>query len=89
MKNKITTDKQKAMLAAKKAIGTLNKVLVMIENDEYCPDIIQQLDSATGLLRSTRSELLRGHLAHCLEHKLHEDKAGTIAELMKIYNLKS
>jgi DNA-binding FrmR family transcriptional regulator len=85
----ITTNKQKSLLAAKKAIGTLNKVLEMIEQDKYCPDIIQQLDSATGLLRSTRSELLQGHLAHCLEHKLHQDKEGTITELMKIYNLRS
>jgi len=85
----LTTDKQKAALAAKKALGTLNKVLAMIEEDKYCPEIIQQLDSTTGLLRSTREELLKGHLAHCLEHKLAHDKEGTITELMKIYNLKA
>jgi len=83
----LTTDKQKALLSAKKALGTLNKVLSMIESDSYCPEIIQQLDATSGLLKSTREELLKGHLAHCLETKLHEDKTATINELMKIYNL--
>lgn len=85
--HRLSTDKQKAALSAKKALGTLNKVLEMIEQDSYCPEIIQQLDSATGLLRSTRAELLKGHLVHCLEHKLTEDKLGTVQELLKIYNL--
>jgi DNA-binding FrmR family transcriptional regulator len=83
----MTTDKQKALLSAKKAVGTLNKVLAMIEADAYCPEIIQQLDAVTGLLKSTRTELLKGHLSHCVEHKLHHDKDATIAELLKIYTL--
>lgn len=83
------TDKAQALLSAKKAAGTLTKVITMIDGDEYCPDIIQQIDAAIGLLKSTRSNLLSGHLDHCLVEKLKQDKAGTIKELVKIYNLGS
>lgn len=83
------TNKEKSLLSAKKALGTLNKVMEMIEKEEYCPEIIQQIDSTIGLLKSTRSTLLSGHLDHCLVEKLKQDKSGTIKELMKIYNLGS
>ncbi len=77
----------KALKLSKQAAGTLGKVVSMVEKDEYCPDIIQQIDSVMGLLRSCKRDLLLGHLDHCLEHKLKENKAQTIKELMKIYNL--
>ena len=80
-------NKEKASLSTKKAQGTLNKVLKMIQEDQYCPDIIQQLDSTLGLLKSARKHLLMGHLDHCLIHKLHEDKNQAVNELLKIYTL--
>ena len=80
-------ENSKSRKLSKQAAGTLGKVVSMVEKDEYCPDIIQQIDSVMGLLRSCKRELLLGHLDHCLEHKLKENKAQTIKELMKIYNL--
>lgn len=82
-------DKSKASLALKKSQGTLEKVQTLINEDAYCPDIIQQLDAAIGLIKSARKELLSGHLDHCLEVRLHQDKHQTIKELLKIYELGS
>lgn len=81
------TEKNKAAKLSKQAAGTLSKVVSMVEQNEYCPEIIQQIDSVIGLLRSCKRDLLLGHLDHCLEIKLKENKAQTIKELMKIYNL--
>lgn len=81
-------NKQKASLSVKKAQGTVNKVLQMIEEDKYCPEIIQQIDAVTGLLNSAKKTLLKGHFNHCLEHKIHENKQKTIDELIKILDLK-
>lgn len=81
------TEKNKAGKLSKQAAGTLSKVVSMVENNEYCPEIIQQIDSVMGLLRSCKRDLLLGHLDHCLEYKLKENKAQAIKELMKIYNL--
>lgn len=83
----ITTNKQKALLAGKKSLGTLQKVLSMIEEDKYCPEIIQQVDAVIGLLRSTKKELLTGHLHHCLSERLEKDESKTIDELIQIYGL--
>ena len=84
---KITSSKQKSLKCSKQALGTLNKVVELIESNTYCPEIIQQIDSVVGLLHSARKELLRGHLESCLAERLKTDKEGSIKELLKIYNM--
>lgn len=83
----LTDQKVKSLKCAKQALGTLAKVIEMIENNKYCPDVIQQTDSVVGLLRTTKRELLAGHLDTCVMHKMNENKKEAIEELLKIYNL--
>lgn len=85
----LTTNKAKSQRFGRQAAGILGKVQHMIEEDAYCPDIIQQVDAVIGLLRRAKRELLAGHLDHCLEHKLKENKQKTVQELLKLYNLSS
>jgi DNA-binding FrmR family transcriptional regulator len=59
----------------------------MIEDDTYCPEVVQQIDSVIGLLKSTRMTLITGHLNTCLESHLHDQKEQTIDELLKMYKL--
>ena len=80
-------NKTKALKLAKQAQGTLAKVLAMIAAGEYCPDIIQQVDSVGGFLKSAKRELLAGHLDTCTADKLRTNKTTAIKELLKIYNL--
>lgn len=87
MKKAITGDKQKAERLIKQAQGLVNKVAAMIESGTYCPEIIQQTQAAIGLLRSAEHSLLRGHLYHCVEKKIHENKDQTVEELLRIYDL--
>lgn len=70
------------------ATGSLLKVSNMIQDQRYCPEVIQQIDSVIGLLNSVKKELLKDHLESCLIERLKTDKDSTIKELMKIYNLK-
>lgn len=79
--------KQKALKLAKQAKGTLTKVIEMMESNEYCPNIIQQVDSVGGFLKSVKRELLAGHLDSCAMKKMLENKDQAIKELLKIYNL--
>lgn len=87
MNNNTPHNSTKALKLSKQALGTLSKVITMIEDNEYCPETIQQIDSVIGLLKSSKKELLAGHLDHCLVKKLATDKEKTIKELLKIYNL--
>ena len=79
--------KKKALVLARQSLGTLEKITEMIEADRYCPEVIQQIDSVIGLLKTAKRELLSGHLDTCLIHKLKENKKQAIGELMKIFNL--
>ncbi len=83
----LTTEKQKSLTALKKAKGLIEKIIKMNEDDVYCIDIIQQIDAAQGLLKSTKNTLLTGHLDHCLKDRINKDKENTIKELVKVYNL--
>jgi DNA-binding FrmR family transcriptional regulator len=83
----ISPQKEKALRLAKQAQGTLTKVIAMIEQNEYCPNVIQQADSACGFLKSVKRELLAGHLDSCVAKRMKEDKTEAIKELIKIYNL--
>lgn len=78
----------KARKVINMAIGSLSKIPSKIEEKQYCPEIIQQIDSVIGLLNSARTELLKGHLDSCLAERLKNDKEGAVKELLKIYNMK-
>ena len=43
----------------------MNKVLTMLEADEYCMEIMQQIRAVEGLLKSLSSNVLEGHLKSC------------------------
>ncbi len=79
--------KSKALKCSRQAQGTLGKVAEMIEADQYCPEIIQQVDSVIGLLKTAKTELLAGHLDTCAVHQMSTNKKKAIGELLKIYNL--
>ena len=81
--------KMKSLKLIKQARGTIEAVISMIEKDQYCPEIIQQVDSVCGLLRSVKKELLAGHLDTCALEQLKGNKGKAIEELLKIYNLTS
>lgn len=57
--------KSKARTGAKKAVGQLNKVIEMIEDDAYCMDLLQQVRAVQGLLNSLSSNILESHLHTC------------------------
>lgn len=83
----LSTKKAKSLKLAKQARGTLEKVITMIEEDKYCPEIIQQADSAVGLLKTVKRELLAGHLDTCAFERMKGNKDSAVKELLKIYNL--
>lgn len=77
----------KARKVINMASGSLAKIPMMVDENRYCPDIIQQIDSVIGLLHSARKELLKGHLDSCIVEQLKSDKDGAVKELLKIYNM--
>ena len=42
----------------------------MVEEDRYCIDIVTQLSAVRAALRRVEEEVLRDHVAHCVEHAI-------------------
>jgi len=81
-------NRKKEITALKKALGSVTKVLTMIENDTYCIDVIQQNLATIGLLKSVNEQLLAGHLQCCFKNAMGSEdeskKEEMIQELLKV-----
>lgn len=84
-------NKEKILLGVKKAKGTLEKVLSMIEEDKYCADIANQINAAQWLLREANRQLLKNHLKCCAKTKLvSKDTAEVdifVDELVRVWDV--
>jgi DNA-binding FrmR family transcriptional regulator len=60
----------------------------MVEEERYCIDIVTQIAAVRAALRRVEEEVLRDHIAHCVEHAIVSGDAGEqrrkIAELMDV-----
>lgn len=75
----------------KKAHSHIQKIIHMIENDQYCIDIMQQNLAVIGLLKSAHQKLMEDHLNTCfkkaMESKNEAKKQEMIDEILKVINL--
>jgi DNA-binding FrmR family transcriptional regulator len=53
----------------------------MIEDDRYCIDIVTQIAAVRAALRRVEEEVLRDHIAHCVEHAI---VSGNTAEQRRL-----
>lgn len=63
----MTKQKQKTLINLKKAQSHIEKIIQMIEADNYCIDIMQQNLAVIGLLKSAHQMLMEGHLNSCFK----------------------
>ena len=75
----------------KKAKSLIAKIEDMVENKEYCIDIMQQNLAVIGLLKSAHQQLLEKHLNSCFKNAMaakNEDlKQKMIDEIIKVNKL--
>lgn len=84
-------NKEELKIKIKKARSLLSTIEKMIEQDRYCPDIMQQILAVIGLLKSLHKELYKHHLTHCFsklsKNSSNELRDQMIEELVKITSL--
>lgn len=87
----MTKDKQKVSIAFKKAKGSVDKIINMIEDGQYCIDIMQQNLAVIGLLKSAHQMLLENHLKTCFKNamgsKNEKIKKQMVEEILKVNKL--
>lgn len=83
--------KTDALTNFKKSKSLLEKIIKMINDDEYCIDIMQQNLAVIGMLKSAHQILMENHLQHCfysaLESKQNKRKLEMIEEILKVTKL--
>jgi DNA-binding FrmR family transcriptional regulator len=72
----------------KRIEGQVRGLSRMIEEDRYCIDIITQIAAARAALRRVEEEILRDHVAHCVDDAItsgnRAEQRRKIAELMDV-----
>ena len=85
MRSDIKTSVQKRLGRIEGQVRGLSK---MVDEDRYCIDIITQISAVRAALRRAEEEILKDHVAHCVEHAISSgntaDQRSKIAELMDV-----
>ena len=68
--------------------GQVRGLARMVEDDRYCIDIVTQIGAVRAALRRVEEEILRDHVAHCVDHAIKSgnkaDQRRKVAELMDV-----
>jgi DNA-binding FrmR family transcriptional regulator len=68
--------------------GQVRGLSRMVDEDRYCIDLVTQISAVRAALRRVEEEVLKDHVAHCVEHAISSgdkaDQRRKIAELMAV-----
>ena len=68
--------------------GQVRGLARMVDEDRYCIDIVTQIAAVRAALGRVEEEILRDHVAHCVEHAIKSGNAAEqrrkVAELMDV-----
>jgi DNA-binding FrmR family transcriptional regulator len=85
MRKDIKTSCQKRLSRIEGQVRGLSR---MVEEERYCIDIVTQISAVRAALRRVEEEVLKDHVAHCVEHAIasgdKSDQRQKIAELMAV-----
>jgi len=70
------------------AEGHMKKVKKMVEEGNYCPDVIHQSQAIQAALRKVDEIVLHGHLHTCVLHDVHgtkSEKEKLVEEVLEVF----
>ena len=84
-----TEAKAASLKRLKRIEGQVRGLSRMVEDDRYCIDIVTQIGAVRAALRKVEEEVLRDHVAHCVEGAIASVNKGQqrrkIVELMNVF----
>lgn len=82
-------EKKKLSNRLRRVIGQVEAVGRMIDDEEYCVDILMQLSAATGALGKVGQIVLEEHIKTCVSDAIESgdevDRDEKIEELIKVF----
>jgi CsoR family transcriptional regulator, copper-sensing transcriptional repressor len=80
--------KESALKRLSRIEGQVRGIARMLDEDRYCIDVVTQIGAVRAALRRVEEEILRDHVAHCVEHAIasgdKSDRRRKVAELMDV-----
>lgn len=68
--------------------GQVRGLARMVDEDRYCIDIVTQIAAVRAALGRVEEEILRDHVAHCVEHAIKsgdaDEQRRKVSELMDV-----
>jgi DNA-binding FrmR family transcriptional regulator len=68
--------------------GQVRGLSRMVEDDRYCIDVVTQIAAVRAALRRVEEEVLKDHVAHCVEHAIAsgdpDEQRRKIGELIEV-----
>jgi DNA-binding FrmR family transcriptional regulator len=87
MPEQITTHEQE-LVRLKRIEGQVRGIQKMIQDKRYCIDILTQLSSISGAVKSVEQNILERHLKGCVQHSFLKgnkaDKEHKIQEVLDV-----
>lgn len=83
--------KKKTLINFKKAQSSIAKIVEMVEDNQYCINVMQQNLAVIGLLKSAHQMLMENHLNTCFKTAVKSNnekrKQEMINEILKVAKL--
>ncbi len=83
-------DHQDNIVALKRIEGQVRGVQRMVEDREYCIDILNQIHAVKGALSSVEEKILQKHFRHCVTAAImgssEKEKQQKLDEILKLIN---
>ena len=73
--------------------GQVRGISKMVDEDRYCIDVVTQIQAVRAAITRVEKELLKAHVAHCVEHAIRSGDAREqrkkVAELIEVLGHRS
>ena len=66
--------KEEVIARLRRVEGQVRGLQKMVENDDYCIDVLTQITAASNALKKVAVGLLDDHIRHCVTHQTEEGK---------------
>ena len=67
-----------------RAIGQLNGVKAMVDDNRYCGDVLTQLAAAESAIRRVREMLLKEHMETCVVEEIQAGNTQVVDEVLQL-----
>ena len=72
--------KQSILNRLKTVRGHLDGVILMVEEERYCPKVMKQVSAMQGALEKVNRVLLQNHLETCVPQAIEEGRSEMVVE---------